>query len=204
MVIIVDYQLGNLFSVQKAFEAIGAPCKISSDPKDLKTATHIVVPGMGAFPHAMKNLEQSGFKEALVEEVIGNKKPYLGICLGEQFLAQFGFEYEKYPGLGWIEGEVKLLDVEKHNLKVPHIGWNNVTAKKDSKLFAGIKPDTDFYFVHSFGLVCKNPQDVAGTTMYGEELVAAIERDNIYAVQFHPEKSQEAGLQLLENFLKHA
>lgn len=204
MVVIVDYQLGNLFSVKKAFETIGEEAKISSDPNDLKSATHIVVPGMGAFPHGMKNLEKGGFVEVLNEEVIEKKKPYLGICLGLQFLATRGFEHEEYPGLGWIKGEVKRLDAEKEGLKLPLIGWIDVTPKPGSQLFEGIQEGSDFYFVHSFALIPEDEKDIAATIEYGGKIVAAIEHDNIYAVQFHPEKSQDVGLKLLENFLKHA
>lgn len=204
MILIVDYGLGNLFSVMKAFESIGVSARISADPKDLKEASHIVLPGVGAFGQGMRNLEAGGFHEALQKEVIEKKKPFLGICLGLQLLAEKGYEYEECAGLGWIAGEVKKLDVEKQGLKVPHIGWNNITLKKESRLLKGIKPDADFYFVHSYQLHCAHADDVVATTTYGEEITAVIERDNICAVQFHPEKSQEAGLKLLENFTHYA
>jgi glutamine amidotransferase len=204
MVTIVDYGLGNLFSVAKAFESIGIPVRISADPKDLKDASHIVLPGVGAFPRGMQNLKSEGLLETLEEEVLGKKKPFLGICLGLQLLADKGYEYEESAGLGWIKGEVRILDVEQQGLKVPHIGWNDLSLKKESRLFKKIKSDADFYFVHSYQLHCADKKDVVATTIYGEEITAVIERENICAVQFHPEKSQDAGLTLLENFYQYA
>ncbi len=204
MVLIVDYKLGNLFSVQKAFESIGEEARVCSDPHDLKAATHIVLPGVGAFGRGMENLASSHMREALEEEVMGNKKPFLGICLGLQLLADKGFEYGEHAGFGWIKGEVRKLEVEAQGLKAPHIGWNDVAFPRASRLFEGIKPGTDFYFVHSYQLICAEASNVTATTTYGGEITAAVERDNLYAVQFHPEKSQEAGLKLLENFLRHA
>jgi glutamine amidotransferase len=204
MITIVNYKLGNLFSVAKAFESFGGEVRISSEPSDLRAATHIVLPGVGAFPHGMDNLREAGLIEVLNEEVIEKKKPFLGICLGLQLLAEKGYENGESAGLGWVKGIVKRLEVESAGLKVPHIGWNNLEVKKDSRLFAGVKPTADFYFVHSYALHPEEESDIAATTEYGTKIVAAIERGNIYAVQFHPEKSQEAGLKLLENFLRHA
>jgi glutamine amidotransferase len=204
MTIVVDYKLGNLFSVAKAFELLGEEVLVSGDPKDLARADRIVLPGVGAFPQGMRNLEEAGLSAALREEVAGKKKPFLGICLGMQLTATRGFEHEECDGLGWIEGEVRLIAAESAGLKVPHIGWNDVSAKEGSRLFRGIRPHTDFYFVHSYAMHCAKEADVAARTSYGEDIVAAVEHENIYAVQFHPEKSQEAGQQLLENFLRHA
>ena len=204
MVTIVDYGLGNLFSVAKAFESIGVPVRISADPKDLKNASHIVLPGVGAFPRGMQNLQTVGLCRVLEEEVIGKKKPFLGICLGLQLLADKGYEHEESAGLGWIKGEVRILSVEQQELKVPHIGWNDLSLKKESRLSKTIKPDADFYFVHSYQLHCADKGDIVATTMYGEEITAVIERENICAVQFHPEKSQDTGLTLLENFYQYA
>ncbi len=202
MIAVIDYKLGNLFSVVKAFEFLGQQVRVTASPDDLRAATHIVLPGVGAFPHGMQNLKDAGLLAVLNEEVIEKKKPFLGICLGLQLLAEKGFEHEECEGLGWVKGEVRQL--ETGGLKIPHIGWNDVTAKEGSKLFAGIKQGSDFYFVHSYQLHCTDPAAVAATTEYGERITAAVEQDNIYAVQFHPEKSQEAGQKLLENFLRHA
>ncbi len=202
MIVVVDYKLGNLFSVAKALEYVGAPVRVSADPADLRAATHIVLPGVGAFPQGMHNLERTGLLEILREEVLGKKKPFLGICLGMQLLADKGYEHEECAGLGWIGGEVRKL--ETGGLKVPHVGWNDVTAKEGSKLFEGIKQGSDFYFVHSYTLACIDASAVAATADYGGAVTAAVEQGNIHAVQFHPEKSQEAGLKLLENFLRYA
>jgi glutamine amidotransferase len=203
MITIIDYQLGNLFSVQKAFEALGFPVRVSGDPHDLATSTHIVLPGVGAFPHGMRNLEKAGFLPVLEEEVRGKGKPFLGICLGLQLIAQRGYEHEECAGLGWISGEVRKLDAPAQGFKIPHIGWNDLSYPKSSRLFDGIPPQSDFYFVHSYALT-GNAEDVVASVEYGGEITAAVERDNIYAVQFHPEKSQEKGLQLLSNFMHHA
>ena len=204
MVVIIDYGLGNLFSVAKAFEMIGAEVLVSKNPKDLARADHIVLPGVGAFADGINYLKDKGFISELAEQVLKNKKPFLGICLGMQLLAEKGFEYGEHKGLGWLKGEVKKLDVEKLGLKVPHIGWNSLAIKKDSQMFFGIKPNSDFYFVHSYALHCTDASDVVATTFYGEEITSAVIHENIWAVQFHPEKSQEAGLKLLENFIKYA
>jgi imidazole glycerol-phosphate synthase subunit HisH len=203
MVVVVDYGLGNLFSVAKAFEHIGAEVRVSAQPSDIRAATHIVLPGIGAFPQGMKNLQKSGLIAVLKDEVMNNKKPFLGICLGMQLLAQKGYEHEECEGLGWVEGEVRELEAKAQGLRVPHIGWNNLSFTRESALFKGVKTDSDFYFVHSFELRTSQ-NDLVATTAYGGHVTAAIERDNIWAVQFHPEKSQDAGLQILENFLSHA
>lgn len=204
MILIIDYGLGNLFSVAKAFESIGATVRVSADPKELAKASHIVLPGVGAFPRGMHNLENAGLHTMLQEEVVAKNKPFLGICLGMQLLADKGYEHEECPGLGWISGEVRKLDAERQGLKIPHVGWNNMTVQKESRLLKNIKPNSDFYFVHSYQLHCTDKKDVVATTMYGEEITAVIEHENIFAVQFHPEKSQEAGLTLLENFIRYA
>jgi len=163
-----------------------------------------VLPGVGAFGQGMRNVEAKGLRKVLEEEVMGKKKPFLGICLGLQLMAEKGYEHEECAGLGWIKGEVQKLDVEKQGLKVPHIGWNNLDIKKESRLLKNIKPDADFYFVHSYQLHSSHTEDIVATTTYGEEITAVIEHENMFAVQFHPEKSQEAGLTLLQNFVQYA
>jgi glutamine amidotransferase len=201
MVVVVDYGLGNLFSVAKAFEMLTAPVKISGEAEDIRAADRIVLPGIGAFGDGMKYLRASGLDRVLEEEVMGKKKPFLGICLGLQLLAEAGEEHGEHRGFGWIKGRVRKLRVEEFGLKVPHIGWNDLSVIRPHPLFAGVKPDADFYFVHSFQLDCGDPEDLAATATYGEQVTAAIHRGNIVATQFHPEKSQESGLKLLENFL---
>lgn len=202
MIVIVDYGLGNLFSVQKAFEMIGADVKISGIAEDIHAADRIVLPGVGAFGDGMDFLRAKGLDQALTEEVMGRKKPFLGICLGLQFLAETGEEHGEHRGLGWIKGRVRKLAVEKQGLKIPHIGWNELMMVRSTPLFAGINLDADFYFVHSYQLDCNDPGDLVATATYGEKITAAVQRGNIFATQFHPEKSQDNGLKLLENFIR--
>jgi glutamine amidotransferase len=201
MIAIVDYGLGNLYSVKKAFEALGAPATITSDPADVRHAERVVLPGIGAFADGMRLLKERGLDKALQESVIIEKKPFLGICLGLQLLADSGEEYGHNKGLGWIGGTVRALDATSGHLKVPHIGWNNVTVLRETPLFKGVKSNADFYFVHSFQLECTDASDVLATTEYGQTITAAVVRNNIFATQFHPEKSQDHGLQLLRNFI---
>ena len=201
MVTVIDYGLGNIFSVVKAFEMIGAEVMVSSNADDIRAADHLVLPGVGAFGDGMNFLQEKGLDTVLTEEVIENKKPFLGICLGLQLLATTGEEHGTHEGLGWIEGKVRKLDIGDQNLKIPHVGWNNLEITKDNPLFTDIHADADFYFVHSYQLDCKNAEDCIATTTYGETITAAIWHNNIFATQFHPEKSQDHGLKLLENFL---
>lgn len=199
MVVIIDYGMGNLFSVKNAFDAIGAESVISNDSKDLKKADKIILPGVGAFPDGMKNLKKRGFIEVLKKEVLEKEKPFLGICLGMQLLATDGEEHKLTKGLGWIPGHVRKFNVQ-NNLRIPHMGWNDVFIKKENPLFESVK-DPVFYFVHSYHIVPKDSRVVIATCNYGEEFVAAIQKGNIFGVQFHPEKSQKCGLELLKNFL---
>ncbi len=201
MIVIVDYGLGNLFSVQKALEMVGADVKISGRAEDIRTAERIILPGVGAFADGMNYLRAKGLDTVLTEEVMGKKKPFLGICLGLQFLAEVGEEYGEHKGLGWIKGRVRKLNVEHLGLKIPHIGWNDLEYIRPSPLFAGVNPGADFYFVLSYHLAVGDPADLVATATYGEKITAAIQRGNIFATQFHPEKSQDNGLKLLENFL---
>jgi glutamine amidotransferase len=201
MLVIVDYGLGNLFSVEKAFEMIGADVRVSSKAADVAAAERIVLPGVGAFGDGMDFLRAKGLDRVLEAEVMGRKKPFLGICLGLQFLADVGEEYGEHHGFGWIKGRVRKLHVEQYGLKVPHIGWNELEMVRPCPLFTGIKSDADFYFVHSYQLDCANATDLVANATYGEKITAVVHRGNIVATQFHPEKSQENGVKLLENFL---
>lgn len=202
MVAVVDYGMGNLRSVRHALEIAGADVGVVTKPEELRAAERIVLPGVGAFGRCMENLRASGLMEALREEVLYGGKPFLGICLGLQVLARQGHEGGIQPGMGWIPGEVERLDVKNLGLKVPHVGWNTVLPLSDSPLFKGLKPEPTFYFVHSYHLVPDDPSLVAATCEYGRPFTAAILMGNVFATQFHPEKSQENGLRLLENFLK--
>lgn len=200
MIAVVDYGMGNLRSVQKALEKVGLDAVITSNPEDLDRADAVVVPGVGAFPDAIHNLERLGLKEKILEN-INRGKPYLGICLGLQILFEYGFEFGEHQGLGVVKGVVVRFD-EKLDIKIPHMGWNQVWKKKNSRMFEDIKDGEFFYFVHSYYAKPDDISLIATTTDYGIDFCSAIEMDNIWAVQFHPEKSQQAGLKLLSNFKK--
>jgi len=203
--VLIDYGSGNLRSAAKAFEkAAGGPASsiiVSNDPRSLKDATHIVLPGVGAFADCMRGLTAlPGMLDALEEAVIEKKKPFLGICVGMQLMLQKGFEHGEHKGLGWIEGDVVKIAAASP-LKIPHMGWNEL-AHSQHPLFKGIAPADHAYFVHSYHARCKNASDIIATTHYGTPLTAAIAKDNRMGVQFHPEKSQATGLRIIENFLR--
>jgi glutamine amidotransferase len=200
-VAVVNYGMGNLLSVRNAFASLGADARIVDKASDLAAARSIVLPGVGAFGEAMTQLRERGLDSGLREQVLERKKPFLGICLGLQLLADRGHELGLNNGLGWVEGEVRRLEVAP-SIRVPHIGWSEVDGK--GTLFRGIPPKTAFYFVHSFHLVASDAAIVHGTTIYDQPFTSAVERDNIMAVQFHPEKSHKWGLALLKNFLEYA
>ncbi|MBX3260976.1 MAG: imidazole glycerol phosphate synthase subunit HisH [Labilithrix sp.] len=198
---IVNYGMGNLLSVRNAFASLGAEAEVVEAGQDLERAGAIVLPGVGAFGEAMKQLRARGLEEALHREVMERKKPFLGICLGLQLLARRGHELGVNDGLGWVAGEVRRLDVAP-DLRVPHIGWSEVEGR--GPLFAGIPDRTAFYFVHSYHFVAEDPAVVHGTTVYGHRFTSAVAHENVVAVQFHPEKSHKWGLALLANFLAFA
>lgn len=202
MVIIIDYGLGNLRSVLGAFEKIGAKVKISSSHEDILNAERIVLPGVGAFGDAMRLINERKLIEPLNRAVIENKKPFLGICLGAQLIANKSYEFGEHEGLGWVDAVVKKIEPNNSQYKVPHVGWNDIKICKESPLFKDIPQGTLYYFVHSFHIACSEVSDITATTEHGETVVAAISKENIYATQFHPEKSQKYGLQLLKNFME--
>jgi glutamine amidotransferase len=197
---LVDYGMGNLLSVKNALEHVGATLQVASSAAGLDDAGAVVLPGVGAFGEAMRELRARGLQDALEEHVRVRKKPFLGICLGLQLLGDRGHELGTHDGLGWVPGEVERLDVAP--LRVPHIGWSEVEGK--GPLFAGIPERSAFYFVHSFHLVSRDPSVVHGTTAYGRPFVSAVQAENVMAVQFHPEKSHKWGLELLRNFVRTA
>lgn len=199
MIQIINYGLANLRSVQKGFEAIGSDAVITEDPRTLDQASHIVLPGVGAFEHAMNNLRTRGWIEPLTQSVQVNKKPLLGICLGMQLLADEGTEHGLFKGLGFIPGRVLPMQELSKKRLIPHVGWTEVHFKHE-RLFAGIQKDACFYFVHSFFYRPASQNDVAGTSDFDQPFTCALAKDNIWATQFHPEKSQKAGLALLKNF----
>lgn len=199
-VLIVDYGMGNAGSVKNAINKIGLEAFLSSDPKDFSKATHIILPGVGAFSECLKNLKKRRLLKILKKEVLDRKKPFLGICLGMQILAEYGEEGGKTAGLGFLSGITRKFVVDEKKFRLPHVGWNDVEMKSKSRLFEGIR-NPIFYFVHSYHFAPKDKSLVAGESEYGEKFVSAVEAGNIFGVQFHPEKSQHAGLKLLENFL---
>lgn len=202
MVGVVDYGMGNLKSVFSAFEFIGSEIMICSKPEDLSKVDRIVIPGVGAIEQCILKLTETGFTEALNEQVISQGKPTLGICLGMQVMCKVSHENGEHACLGWFDAEVVKLNPSSLGMKVPNIGWNKTDYNKSIKLFDGLPATTDFYFVHSYHVKTKNPAEIAATYEYGETVTAAIYKDNIFATQFHPEKSQDLGLKLLENFVK--
>jgi len=202
MVVVVDYGICNVRSVVKALELVGATVRVSSVRRDLEEAERIVLPGVGAFEHGMTNLAARGLIEPLADQVLGKGKPFLGICLGMQLLARTSHEFGVHEGLGWLPATVMAFALEGEGLKVPHIGWTEVSLDRATPLFAGVSKAPSFYFVHSYHMVCDTTDLVAASAEYGVRFTAAVQRDNIFATQFHPEKSQDDGLRLLENFLQ--
>ena len=198
MIAIVDYQMGNLRSVQKAFERVGHAAAITADPKVLEQADHVVLPGVGAFADAIAEIRRRELIEP-IRAAIASNKPFLGICLGLQMLFDVSYEDGEHEGLGVIPGEVRRFDVPAE-YKVPHMGWNHVAQRRQPPIFKGIANGSHFYFVHSYYVVPKDESVIAGESSYPEPFCAAIWRDNLFATQFHPEKSQATGLQLLKNF----
>lgn len=195
MIAIVDYGMGNLRSVQKAFEYLGYDAAITDQGKALENASHIVLPGVGAFRDAIAALKAKDL-DGMIKKEVAEGKPFLGICLGMQMLFDRSLEDGEYEGLGLIGGEVVRFDTD---LKIPHIGWNTLYYNKRTALFDGIE-DNFFYFVHSYHAAKVANEDVETTCVYGYEFVASVNRDNIWGVQFHPEKSGDTGLKVLKNF----
>ena len=199
MIAIVDYGMGNLRSVAKALEAIGEQPKITASADDLRSASHIILPGVGAFGQCAANLRATGLIDALSDEVRERGKPFLGICVGMQLLFERSDEGGDDRGLGWFAGLVRRFEPAPDR-KVPHMGWNDVEAANDAPMFKGMR-NRVFYFVHSYFVEPSVPAGVTATCDYGVAFPAALTAGNIWAVQFHPEKSQQNGLKLLRNFL---
>lgn len=206
---IIDYKMGNLHSVSKAIEFVGGDVIVTNDAKEIEAADKIVLPGAGAFGEGMDRLRELGLIDVLQQEVVKRGKPFLGICLGMQLAAEVGEEHGEHTGLGWIDARVVRFDFRDLDsrsrsgmtLKVPHMGWDDVTFTKESPIFAGLTSPATFYFVHSYHVVPANRSAVIGVCNYGGEFAAAMQKDNIYLMQFHPEKSQKKGLKVLENFI---
>ncbi|MBE9157909.1 imidazole glycerol phosphate synthase subunit HisH [Nodosilinea sp. LEGE 06152] len=203
MIVILDYGMGNLGSVLNMLRRIGAESTISSDPVTVSAATKLILPGVGAFDRGMQNLAERGLLEPLNRAVLEQHTPVLGICLGIQLMTRRSEEGTGH-GLGWFAADTvrfqpgDLPSDRRH--KIPHMGWNEVSYNPQSRLFKGWEGEARFYFVHSYYVFSDNPQEVAGTAAYGRKFVACLERDHIFGVQFHPEKSHRYGMQLLKNF----
>lgn len=202
MITIINYNAGNIKSIQNMLKRIGAKSIISSSAEEIAQAEKLILPGVGSFDYGMKNLQQSGLIEILNEKVINNKTPILGICLGAQLLGNKSEEgVEK--GLGWIDMDIVKFDKSKmtKQLKIPHMSWNEVTVTKKSMLMEGLEDEARFYFVHTYHMQPKNENNVLTNSNYGYEFVSAVEKENIFGVQFHPEKSHKFGMRLLQNFV---
>ena len=203
MIAIVDYGMGNVRSLRNAFEFLGEEVTVTADPGELEAADRIVLPGVGAFGDAMVAIRERQLEAVLTRLALDVKKPMLGICLGMQLFAKTSIEHGEHAGLGWIDADIRRLDVA-HPLKVPHVGWNELHFSADDWLFKGIRPgEANFYFVHSFHMACHRAADLIATTDYGGPVTAVVRSGNLVAAQFHPEKSQDNGLKMLGNWVNH-
>ena len=199
MVAIIDYNMGNVASVQKALNFLNIPSVVTDNHKAISDSDFILLPGVGSFRQGMENLKRKELDKLLTDLVMGEKKSFLGICLGMQLIAKKGTEPEDCMGLGWVDGTI--IKIEQQNLRVPHMGRNNIDIKKQG-YFENLQ-GKDFYFIHSYHFIPDNKDVIGATVEYGGELVAAVQKENIFATQFHPEKSQVAGLLLLKNYFDY-
>ncbi len=200
-IVIIDYGMGNTGSIDNALQYLGSSCVVSNKKEDIVDSKAIILPGVGSFSTAMNNLIELDLISTLTTTVSNDRIPFLGICLGMQLLAQDSVEGGYTRGLGWIEGHVRKIKSNK-DLKLPHVGWNNIKISKGSKLFENIDNDANFYFDHSYELICDEKLD-ATRVEYGKDIISTIQKQNIWATQFHPEKSQRNGLKILRNFLNY-
>ena len=206
---IIDYGSGNLRSAAKALEVANknlntnSKIVITSDPEIIRKSNKIILPGQGSFRDCFLGIKKiNGLVDTLNDFVLVQKKPIFGICIGMQLFAKIGYESKETKGFGWIDGIVKKINNINKTLKLPHMGWNQIEFKKDFSLFSGIENQSHMYFVHSYELLTKQKDCIVATTNYGNSIIVAVAKDNIFGTQFHPEKSQKNGLKLLENFLK--
>jgi glutamine amidotransferase len=201
MTVIINYNLGNPKSIKNMLGYLGIDAQISSDPNEIENAERMILPGVGHFQHGMEQLEQLGLIEVLNKVVQVDKKPILGICLGMQLLTKHS-EEGNLDGLGFIHAQTLKFNLHDAQLKIPHMGWNTVQFKKESNLRNEIRPNPRYYFVHSYYVECNNTADILCTTNYGVEFVSGFQHNNIFGLQFHPEKSHKFGMELLANFCK--
>ena len=199
MIAIIDYDAGNLRSVEKALQALGEETVITRDRDEILSADRVILPGVGAFGDAMEKLHQYGLVE-IIRQVVQNGTPFLGICLGLQLLFEESEESQGVPGLGILKGKIRRIP-NTPGLKIPHMGWNSLILRPGTRLFSGLGEDPYVYFVHSYYLEAADPEIVAASADYGVEIHAAVESGNVFACQFHPEKSSDTGLQILKNFI---
>lgn len=202
MITIIDYGMGNVGSLENMIKRVGGEVIVSSSPDDIKEANKLILPGVGHFDNAVQRLKENGFLDLLNQKVIDKKVPILCICLGAQLVTESS-EEGKLPGLGWVKARTVRFRMDADpDFKIPHMGWNDVNLRKDSILFKNMYMEPCFYFVHSYHFVCYDPADILTTSFYGYEFTSAIEHENIYAVQFHPEKSHKYGIMLMRNFVE--
>ena len=201
MITIIDYGLGNIRAFVNVYERLNIKTKVAHSAEDIKGATKIILPGVGAFDYAMSQLNASGMRDELEKHVLENKIPIVGICVGMQMLAKSSDE-GILPGLGWINGEVKLFDASKitYKTQLPHMGWNSINPLNENPLLLGFNNESRFYFLHSYYFICNRTEEVIATTTYGIHYASALNKENIFGIQFHPEKSHSNGIQLLHNF----
>ena len=204
-VIIVDYKSGNISSVINSFKEVAkdkVKIDVTSDLKKIKSSDKVVLPGQGSFKSCTDALNSiNGLIETLNEFAISNKKPLLGICVGLQMFADVGYEETETKGLGWISGKVSKIDNKNGKYKLPHIGWNQIEIVKESKIFKNIDNNSHMYFVHSYEFIPNDKNLISSTTDYSSKIICSVEKENIFGTQFHPEKSEKIGLQLIENFI---
>ena len=201
MITIINYGVGNIYAFQNVFKRLNIKTKIASNKDDLIGSERLILPGVGSFDYAMKQLDKSGMRESLDFLVLEKKIPVIGICVGMQIMGNRSDEGEM-QGLGWIDAEVLKFDEKliRHRTKLPHMGWNDVLSFNSNPLFKGLETDSVFYFLHSYYFHCKNPKDIIAKSNYGIEFTSAVNSENIYGIQFHPEKSHNYGETLLFNF----
>ena len=204
-IVILDYKSGNIMSVKNAFKKLGFETNISKNELDLQEATHIVLVGVGSYDNCMQNLKENFSLTNLKRIILDKNKPFLGICVGMQIMSEVGYENKEYKGLGYLKGKVKKLQVQK-KFRLPHVGWNNLTNIKNDPILQNIDEEDDFYFVHSYVYDTSNSDminQVVAYSNYGTLFPSVVRKNNIVGVQFHPEKSQRSGLQILKNFINN-
>ena len=200
MIAIIDYGLGNINAIYTVYKNLDIPVKIVSTSSDLGNARKLILPGVGSFDYAMEKLNQSGMRDTLDDLVQNDKMDILGICVGMQMLTRFSDE-GVLPGLGWMDAEVKKFNQDMdYELSIPHMGWNNIIPKKENPLLAGLYNSSYFYFLHSYYFNAHDTTNILSTTLYGSNFISIVNKNNIYGVQFHPEKSHETGITLLKNY----